>query len=217
MFLSCNLGWAQVKKPVPMPQMQTVGEGVVWRISDNKDEHGSLLPPWKEIRITNIFEFKRSPVIGEKVTVIPLDADISPLDLRVIKAQKKENPCNERLPNWWEVELEPIKLKEFFEIEPIPTRAAEFPFNVAIIYPAVKVARQMKKEQLMRGALPKGVSINTVKAAIDLNDDRKLDVVIVEYCCGDTKKPADDCDYTCGKTFKKVRNSWKLIDTRTPC
>lgn len=200
-----------------MPEIRTIGEGVIWRISENKDEHGRYLPPWKEIRITNIFEFKRKPAIGDKVTVIPLAADISPLDLRIIKAEKKENACNERLPGWWEVELELITLKRFFDIEPITNRAAEFPFDVAVIYPAVTVARQIKKGQIMKGTLPKGVAINTVKAALDLTGGGKPDVVIVEYCCGDTKKPADECDLTCGKTFKRVRNSWKLVDTSAPC
>jgi hypothetical protein len=216
-LLACGVGQAQVRNPVPIPNIQTIGEGVVWRISENKDEHGSFLPPWKEIRITNIFEFKRRPAIGNKVTVIPLAVDIPPLDLRILKAEEKENACDESMPDWWEVELEPIKLKEFFEIAPILNRAAEYPFDVAIIYPAVKVARQMKKDQLTRAMLPKGVSINTVKAAIDLTGDRKPEVVIVEYCCGRMKKPADECDYTCGKTFKRLRNAWKLVDTSAPC
>jgi hypothetical protein len=214
-FLTSGVGQAQVRKPVP--EVQTVGKGVVWRTSGNKDVQGRYLPPWKEIRITNIFEFKRRPVVGEKVTVIPLDAEISPLDLTITKAEKKENPCNERLPGLWEVELEPISVKEFFEVAPTPSRAAEYPFDVAVIYPAVKVARQIQKAQLTREVLPKGVSINTVKAAIDLTDDRKPDVVIVEYCCGDTKKPAGECDYTCGKTFKRTGSGWKLVETSSPC
>ena len=200
-----------------MPNIQTIGQGIVWRTSENKDEHGSFLPPWKEIRITNIFEFKRTPAIGDKVTVIPLVVDIPPLDLKILKAEEKKNACDESMPDWWEVELEPIKLKEFFEIMPIFNRAAEFPFDVVIIYPAVRVAWQIKNDQLTRAMLPQGVSINTVKAAIDLTNDRKPDVVIVEYCCGRTKKPAAECDYTCGKTFKRFRNAWKLVDTSAPC
>ena len=213
-LFACDVSWAQVRKP--MPKIQTIGEGVVWRISERKDEHDRYLPPWKEIIITNIFGFKRRPAIGDKVTVIPLVSDVSPLDLRIIKAERKED-CNERLPAWWAVELEPIKLKKFFDIEPIPNRASEYPFDVAVIYPAVRGARQIEKRHLTKGMLPKGVSVTTVKAAIDLTDDRKPDIVIIEYCCGDTKKPADECDYTCGKTFKKVRNTWKLVDTSAPC
>lgn len=65
--------------------------------------------------------------------------------------------------------------------------------------------------------LPRGVAIKTVKAAVDLTNDGNPDVLVVEYCCGNPKKTAKDCDYTCGKTFKKTRNVWKLIDSSTPC
>lgn len=214
-ILASGMDQAQMRKQVP--EVQTIGTGVVWRTSGNKDAQGRDLPPWKEIRITNIFEFKKRPVVGDKVTVIPLDVAISPLELTITEAKKKENPCNERLTGLWEVELEPISVKEFFEVSPTPSRAAEYPFDVAVIYPAVKIARQIKQSQLSREVLPKGVSINTVKAAIDLTEDRTPDVVIVAYCCGDTKKPAGDCDYTCSKTFKRTGNGWKLVETSAPC
>ncbi|MCM3871250.1 MAG: hypothetical protein ND895_11235 [Pyrinomonadaceae bacterium] len=199
-----------------MPEMQTIGMGMVWRISETKNEHGAYLPPWKEITITNIFGFKRMPVIGDKVTVVLLGSDISPLDLRITKTEKKEDACNERLPAWWEVQLEPIHLRKLFDIEPMSNRNAEFPFEVVVLYPAVKVARQISKGQLTKGMLPTGVSLNTVKAAIDLTRDLTPDVLVIDYCCEDTRK-AEPCDYTCGKTFKKVRNAWKLIDTSAPC
>jgi hypothetical protein len=213
-FLTGNTGQAQMKKQIS--DIQTIGEGTVWRISNKKDSHDRFLPPWTEIQIINVFEFKRRPAIGEKATVIPLGVDITPLSLRITKAEKKDG-CDERIHGWWAVELEPITLKEFFDIEPLPNRGAETPFDVAIIYPAVKVARQIRDGELMKVMLPKGVPINTVKAAIDLTDDGKPDVVIVKYCCDDASKPASVCDYTCGKTFTKVRNTWKLIDTSAPC
>lgn len=65
--------------------------------------------------------------------------------------------------------------------------------------------------------LPKGVAMNTVIGAIDLTSDGIPDVLIVKYCCDNPKKAAEECDYTCGKTFKKIRNIWKLIDTSAPC
>lgn len=210
--LAWDVGHSQVKNPMPMPELQTIGQGVVWRTSQKQDEHCRYLPPWKEIKITNIFEFKRRPATAAKVTIVPLAVNISPLDLKILKVEKKENAC-EGLPAGWGVELEPIQLKEFFEIAPTADRAAEFPFDVAVLYPAVKYARQIKKEHLARANLPKGVALNTVKAALDLTADGKPDVVIVEYCCDDTKKRADGCDYTCGKTFKRVPNTWKLVDT----
>ncbi len=43
-----------------------------------------------------------------------------------------------------------------------------------------------------------------------------VDIVITEYCCNNRKKPPSACDLTCGKTFKKVKNVWKLVDTSAP-
>jgi hypothetical protein len=216
-FLACDAGQAQVQRPMHMPHIQTIGKGVVSRVSENKDQHGGFMPPWKEVRVTNMFEFKRRPAPGEKVTVIPLDVKISPLDLRILKSEQQENSCGEHSPFWWEIELEPIKLKEFFDIEPISNRRAEAPFDVAIIYPAVKFARQIKKSDLTRGTLPGRVSIKDVRAAIDLTGDRKPDVVIAEFCCRNAESAVGECEYICGKTFMKVKNKWKLIRTSAPC
>ena len=180
---------------------------MIWRSSANK-----------EITITNISPFKKRPVIGDAVSVVTLDSDIPTLSVRILRAKKQtEDPCTERPVNWWEIELEPLKERNFFEVTAPAERSAEYPFDVVIIYPAVKFARQVGKDQLKLGMLPKGVFVDTVKAAIDLNDDGAPDLVVLEYCCSDRKKPPEACEYTCGKTFKKVRNTWKLIDTFAPC
>ena len=207
---------AQNKENVRMPQTQTIGEGVVWRVSDNK-AGSDFVPPWKEVQITNIFGFKRRPTVGEKVTVVPLDVDIAPIDLRITET-KRGATCGELDSTvWWEVELELVRQSDFFQISSIPKRREEVPFDVAVIYPAVKFARQIKRDKLTKNLLPPMVAINTVKGAIDLTNDRMPDVLLVEYCCGSAKKASDQCDYTCGKTFKKVKGTWKLIDTSAPC
>lgn len=210
-----NPGGAQATKPVSMPAVQTVGEGLVWRRSDNKGEHGNFLPPWKEVQITNVFGFKERPIVGEKVTVIPLDVNIPPLELEIMKADKTANAC-EGLPPYWEVALERVKEKAFSDAAP-PNRSAEYPFDVCVIYPAVKFVSPIKRENLSRSMLPRGVALSTVKAAIDLTGDGRPDVLIVEYCCGNPNRPTADCDYTCGKTFKKIGNEWKLLDRSSPC
>ena len=211
-----DAGRAQQKESVTMPGIQTIARGAVWRVSDNKDQHGNDLPPWKEVAVKNVFGFKQRPVIGRKVTIIPLDVNIAARELTIRKIQKGAS-CNGSQGAWWEVELEPITQKEYFEIIPGSNRRAEVPFDVAIIYPAVKSARQLLRNDLTQNMLPRGTSLETVKAALDLTSDGIPDVLIVEHCCGDTSKAAGECDYTCGKTFRKVRNSWKLIDTSAPC
>ena len=202
-------------KLVPMPDIQFIAETTVWRTSDRKDRHGSYLPPWKEVKVANLF-FKEKPATGSKVTVIPLGVGIAPFDLKIIKAEKQRFGCNEREPYAWAVELESITHHKFFEIAPLPNRREEVPFNVCVIYPAVSLAHQLKKGQLRSGMLPTGISINTVTAAIDVTNDQKPDVLIAEFCCNDSSK-SGGCDYMCGKTFKKVRGNWKLVDEYAPC
>ncbi len=212
-LFTCAAGTAQTRKSALMPQVQTIGLGMVWRISDNKDKHGSLLPPWNEVKITNVFGFKKKPVTGDKVTIVPLDADLVPLDLKIIEIKERDE-CDD---HWWEVELEPVKERKFFEIAPKPNRAQESPFDVCVIYPSVKFARQLSRDMPWKNMLPKGILLNTVKGAIDLTNDAIPDVLIVEYCCLNPRKAAEGCDYTCGKTFKRIRNVWKLVDTSAPC
>jgi hypothetical protein len=200
---------------VPMPNIRSIAEASIWRTSDKRDQHGSYLPPWKEVKVASIF-FKEKPAVGSRVTVIPLGVSISPFDLKIVKAEKQESGCDEDKPYAWAVELESITNRTFFEIAPLPNRREEVPFNVCVIYPAVAVARQLEKGQLSSGVLPKRVSINTVTAAIDITNDHKPDVLIAEFCCSDSSK-SEGCDYMCGKTFKKVRSIWKLIDEYVPC
>lgn len=207
----CGAGAAQTRRPTPGPQI--IGEAIVWRISDNKNETGSLLPPWKEVRVTNVFGFKRKPVMGAKVTVVPLDVNIAPLDLRITEI-KERNACGD---HWWDVELEPVTRRAFFEIPSRPNRVQEYPFDVGIIYPAVKSARQIRGKALKKWMLPAGVYLNTVKGAVDLTNDGVPDALIVDYCCRDVKKAARECEYTCGKIFRKIRNVWRLVNTSSPC
>jgi hypothetical protein len=143
--------------------------------------------------------------------------NISPFELTIRKTQKHtqcEEPDGEI---WWQVDFESVKDKRFFEQPPLPNRREEYPFDVAVIYPTVEYARQIKRSELVTNMLPRGTYINTVKAALDLTRDSIPEVLLLEYCCQDPKEPPGGCDYICGKTFQKANNQWKLIDTSGPC
>ena len=92
--LAFGEGQAQKREPVPMPRIITIGEATVWRTSDNKDQNGNQLPPWKEVQVTNVFGFKRAPKVGARVTVIPLEVAIPLLELSILKI-KKRSGCEE--------------------------------------------------------------------------------------------------------------------------
>ena len=208
--LTVGAAQGQSRESLPLPRIHTFGEGTVWRTSDNKAANGDFIPPWKEVQVTNVFGFKRRPGIGKKVTVVPIDVNASPLDLSIRKT-KPRGDCEETGTHWWEVELEPVRQKEYFEITKAE-RSKASPFDVVIIYPAVKFARQLRGNELKRNMLPAGTVLDTVKAAIDLTNDGIPDALIIEYCCLQPAK-AVECDLTCGKTFLKVKNRWRLVDT----
>jgi hypothetical protein len=215
--LFCVASLAQVKKTVRMPRLQSIGEGDVWRRSDVKGVHGENLPPWKEVQVVNVFGFKKRPATGEEVTIIPLDVNIAPINLRIVETKRGATCGGSDSQVWWEVELEPVKQKAFFEISSLPERREEYPFDVCVIYPAVRFSRQIKGNRLTKSMLPKGVAIRTVKGAIDLTNDGTPDVLIIDYCCGNPNKVAEECSYSCGKTYRKIGNVWKLVDTSAPC
>lgn len=199
----------------PMPKIQSVLQESVWRDSDFKETDGGNPPIWKNVKV-EIF-FHKKPQQGNKVTVIPLKVDIAPMQLKIIKTIEVKDACNEKLPHLWQIELETITQKEFFETKAILNRREEYPFDVCILYPAVEFARSLDIATLKKEMLPKGVFINTITAAVDLTNDREPDILIVQYCCGEPHKPREECDYTCGKIFAKSHSAWKLIDTSAPC
>lgn len=203
-------------KPIPMPTIQTIGEGKVWRSSEQKDQHGIYLPPWKKVEIANVFGFKKEPAVGSEVTVIPVGVDIAPFNLKIIET-KRGAVCAQGEPPWWEVELEPVTRKEFFEIGALPGRSEEYPFDVGVIYPAVGSVYAVPKEQLKKEMLPPDIFVNTLTSAIDLTNDGTPDALVAEFCCREPSKQFPDCDYTCGKTYLKVKGTWKLVNESSPC
>lgn len=213
--LIAGAAYGQRRETLPMPKILTIGEGTVWRTSDNKDATGYFLPPWKEVHVTNVFGFNRPPGIGKKVTVVPIDVNASLIDL-AIRTTHRGKYCDPTGADRWDIDLESVKQKEYFEITKAE-RLGESPFDVVIIYPAVKFARQLRANELKKNMLPPGTAPNTIKAAIDLTNDGIPDALITKYCCLQPAKAADECDLTCGKTFLKVRNRWRLVDTSSPC
>ena len=205
----------QTPKIFSLPKVESIAQIDVWRESNVKDKHGFDLPPYNKVNL-NHPGFGQKPTVGEKVTVVPLEVNVAPIKLKILKVTEREG-CDKSSPRDWEIELESITQQEFFEVSAIPNRRADAPFDVCLIYPAVEFARQIKKEQLTKEVIPDGVTIKTVTAAIDLTSDQKPDILIAQYCCGDSTKPREECELTCGKYFKKVNDKWELIKESGPC
>lgn len=206
------------KQKTELPEVKDFETIVFFRKSNFENEDGRMTKPFYEAEIQT--SLKNKPKIGEKITVIPLQVKLEPFQLAIVKTEKKEKPCTEDDKEfYWNTELEKVTDKEILDINPIKDRADEFPFDVAIVYPNVGFAKNIESTMLSQAMLPKGVSLKTVKAAIDLDNDGKPDLIEAVYCCSnptETFNAENDC-YTCQKTFKKINNNWKQINFEQPC
>jgi hypothetical protein len=213
------------KTQIPFPVIKNFGVYGVLRNSDNVNQHGQQLPPYKEVKIYSIY-WKDKPKLNEKVTVIPLNFDFEPFELSIANVTKTTNEYTESCGNndkevFWKVELEKLTQRQFFEMKSIDEkRAEEYPFDVFVIYPAVKFARQLKQTELTKQTIPNDSSVSEVSAAVDLTNDGTPDLIEIRYCCSGRNMSPDDpnCDYSdCGELWKKFGNSWKKIHSWSPC
>jgi hypothetical protein len=201
-----------------MPVVKDFGIFNLIRNSDKKDETGLYLPPFSEARIE--IALNQAPKVGDKVTVVPLSVKFEPFQLSIVKTgEKKEEPCNAGKPKfYWDVELERITDKAILEFESVENNQ-EFPFEVIGIYPSVEFARSIPQTELTIEMIPKDIAVQTVKGAVDLDNDGKPDLLEVRFCC---EKPSEiwnennDC-YSCQKSFKKINGAWKLVNSAQPC
>ncbi|MGI8669550.1 MAG: hypothetical protein ACR2J3_06815 [Aridibacter sp.] len=206
------------KEIYAMPEIKEFGVFFFMRTSNTTDSSGIYQPPFKYGELVNIF-FNYQPKKNEEITAIPIQADFEPINLK-IESVKKSNflDCNAEPPAYaWEVEFEKITDKRFLEFDSIKDRNAEYPFDFFVIYPKVKFAKRIKTKDLTKNMIPKGVYLNTVTGAVDLTNDGKPDLLEASYCCNNSKMSYETCDYTCGATYKKTKNRWKVVKYNSSC
>jgi len=206
------------QKQIPMPKVSEFGVYTFARHSKQKDSSGMFVAPYEYGEIVNIF-FHAKSKLKEKVTVVPLQADFSSIDLRITKVEKSNFlDCNVEPSEYaMELELDQITDKKWLAAEPIPNRAGEYPFDVFLIYPSVGFAKNIKSKQLQKSMLPKGVYLKTIVGAIDLTNDGKPDLLETRFCRNNAKSSAENCDYTEGQIFKKIKGIWKSVKYLSSC
>ncbi|MEJ7849379.1 MAG: hypothetical protein WKF92_14960 [Pyrinomonadaceae bacterium] len=190
------------------------GEYALVRNAETKDEKGWMIPPYKNAQIK--MGFDNEPVIGEKVTAIPLHVKIEPFQLGISKVTKTKNSgCleNKKKEFFWAVELETIIDKEILEVERVDSNYKDqMPFAVFVIYPSVEFARSLDKSSLSKTSLPKNVTLERVSSAIDLDNDKKPDFISVYFCCGEQEKEStEECPYLCKKYYIKTAGKWQIF------
>ncbi|MGI8542017.1 MAG: hypothetical protein ACR2MD_00890 [Aridibacter sp.] len=193
----------------------------LYRNSDNKDVGGSSIAPFKSAEIPMYLDNEAKA--GEKVTMIPLNVEIEPFQLAISKVTKKRyTGCDEPKKDFeFDIELEEITDKTVLEFQPIENRTDSRAFAVLSIYPAVDFAKNILPPELKQEMIPKGIAIQTVEAAVDLDNDGKPDLLTTSFCCGDENQPVnsadENCFYSCEKVYRKTNQSWKLIRSENIC
>lgn len=193
----------------------TVAHGQISRTSKTEDAHGRFKPPWSKVEVANIFSFRKRPKVGDKVTVVPLVAGMKPLTLTVTKTRKR-GTCGEGAPFWYEVDLSLVMDPAYFSARPSGDRHGEYPFDVAVLHPAVPGASYVPPRGLDRASLPRSVAPGTVRGAIDLGGDARPDAIYSQFCCQAPGR-STGCEYFCTETWLRGQKGWRRIDKSRPC
>ena len=203
-----------------LPVVKDFGVFYVYRDSDNTDVGGFPIAPFKSAEIEMVIDNEAKA--REKITMIPLQVEVESFHIAISKVTKKRyDGCDEPRKDFhFDIEFEEITDKIVLEAELVDNQGMER-FGVFTIYPAVDFAKNILTPALKQEMLPKGVAIQTVEAAIDLDNDNKPDLLALSFCCADETKAVDstdnDCNYSCEKYFRKINQSWKLIRSENPC
>lgn len=209
------------KGKIKLPNVKDFSVFYLYRNSDNKDIGGFSIAPFKSAEIP--MRLDNEAKAGEKVTIIPLGVEIEPFQLTITKVTKmRDTGCDEPRKDFrFDIELEEITDKIVLEIEPVDHLFIERAFGVFTIYPSVDFAKNLSPPELKQEMIPKGIAIQTVEAAIDLDNDGKPDLLSLSFCCADENEIAnsqsDNCFYSCEKYFKKINGVWKLLRSENPC
>jgi hypothetical protein len=167
-----------------------------------------------------VAEFRQRLRVGAALTLVPLGIDLPAVQSRVLSVQKTPDPCSDSLPPWWEVQIAPLTQPTYIQAaSPLPPSqdAEHYPFEVAVLYPAIAQVRALNRGLLEVAALPPRRRAEQVLLALDFNGDAAPELVLVEYCCDKPQLPVKECDLTCRQTWLRTGGQWRVIDKGTPC
>jgi len=154
------------------------------------------------------FSFQTKPIIGSDVLGIPYPVGKT-VKLKIISAEHVEYPD---LGSHWEVNLENgsgTNLNDSIR----PHLQRDYISSVAVMWPVPPHGAKVIK--VVSTDLPPNVFAETTRVAIDLDNDKKADALLVEFACENRhvnpRKTATD--YTCGETWQKVNGKWLLCNS----
>ena len=186
----------------------SIAEGIIYRSGEENS--------WKSVFATNIFGFKKKPKIGDYAQIIPLRNDLSVLELKINKTDKRNDVDeNDSKFDWYSVFLESVKNKDYWTVKSPKDIRAEYPSDVLVVYPPIKNAVLLDSSKLTASDVPKNTAIDVIKGALDFDGDSLPEALVVSFCCND-KTTHKDCEYECSETYLKIDGKWTLIDSSKP-
>ena len=176
---------------------RVVGEAVVYKEGNH-------------IRVTNIFGFDTTkPDLYSDLMVLPYPKGV-PVALKIISVRKESSGEY----SWWVVSLEDASKSLLKDLKPLGPPYRNNLWSAVVLWPSPRKIPSIVKHNPKD--LPKGVFSNTVKAAVDLDNDGKADALLVEFDCEDRQKNTLHADSNCGETWQKLDGKWILCDSITP-
>ena len=185
----------------------TIGEATVLRTKETDSSN-----TWTQIQAVNVFGFKKDVPLGKIVQVIPLSKKLPILGLKVTKTTKRDDFEDDI---WYEVHLESIQNKAYFTFKEPKERSDAYPIDLLVVYPAVENCILLENKPFKTDDLPKNITNEIIKGALDFDNDGLPDAIVCEFCC-ENRMSADECEYFCGETYLKVDGKWILINSSSP-
>lgn len=161
-------------------------------------------------RATLELHFDVQPRAGQEILVIPLRIPVAPfrLPIRNVEPQQFEACDGETIETIYHVETDDLPDPALRTLPALPGRRDEFPFDAAVLYPAVPKAKVVPPGQIRLTQVPKGVLLSQITLALDLNGDGSPDLLIVTY---------DQGDATIEDYWEKTGANWHRSRHLVPC
>ncbi len=172
-----------------------------------------IMKTGNKIQITNIFGFKSKPELNSNVIVLPYPKGEG-VKLKIVSAQYQHIPEMPEAGSYWAVNLEDASNTPLKNLKPYLLH--DYVSYAAIMWPVpphgVKVIKVVPSD------LPPNVFSETTQVAIDLDNDKKADALVVEFACENrhVNPRKTSTDYTCSETWQKVNDKWLLCDQANP-
>jgi len=198
------------RKPV-FPTVVEYGE--IARTSKRTNRHGNNIPPWTSAQIF-VDGFKVRLKAGVDVTVVPLAAGVQPFALKVRSVKAVERCGGEA--KVWQPKLPAVRRADL-----LAHKVADgHQFDALVLYPTRKRARFVSPKRLPKSAIPKGFRRHNLMGGVDLNGDRRADLLFVAFCVKAHErhmKPGPKCEYIGSSIYKRRGRRWVVHKDYLPC